>query len=354
MASLREEDLHGELWPYVLTLLPPDLETHAREAKALRRARGVKSAADLLRLFLAYGVTPLSLAGVAAWATAAEVASISAPALFYRLRDGVEWLSRLLASVLADTLKASPDPSGYRVRIVDATSISRPGSEGTDWRVHVLADPSSGKLAAVDITDVHGGEGFARHPLGPGDLVLGDRGYAHARGIAAAKRAGADVVVRINLATLRLCDSDHQRLAWQELEARVPVVGAIDLSCEMPEPPATWNSHKTWPLHRAASWTAVRLIGVRPRAGHVVWILTTATKERLSAAAVTELYRLRWQIELLFKRLKSLLAFDQLPARTEPLARAWLLSRLLAAALVERLTYVEPALSPWGYCIRTP
>ncbi len=351
---MREDDLHGELWPYVLTVLPPDLDAHAREAKALRRARGVKNAADLLRLFLAYGLTPLSLAGVTAWATAAEVASISAPALFYRLRDGVEWLSRLLASVLADTLKASPGPSGYRVRIVDATSISRPGSEGTDWRVHVLADPVSGKLAAVEVTDAHGGEGFARHPLGPDDLVLGDRGYAHARGIATAKRSGADVLVRINLATLRLCDMERRRLAWEELESRVPRVGALEIELMMPEPPASWNSHKTWPLRRAESWALVRLIGVRPRTGRTIWLLTTAPKERLSTSAVIELYRLRWQIELLFKRLKSLLAFDALPARTEPLARAWLLSRLLAAALVERLTYVEPALSPWGYCIRAP
>ena len=121
VAILRAEELHGELWPYVLTVLPADLNAQAREAKALQRARGVKSAADLLRLFLAYGVTRLSLAGVAAWATPAEVASISGPALFYRLRGGVEWLSRLLAGVLAATLQASPGPSGYRVRIGSAS-----------------------------------------------------------------------------------------------------------------------------------------------------------------------------------------------------------------------------------------
>lgn len=350
---MRDDQIHGELWPYVLTLLPGDLDAHARQAGALQRARGVKSAEALLRLFLAYGLTRQSLKGVVAWGLAAGVASISAPALYYRLRDGVQWLSRLLAHVLGDTLHATPGPSGYRLRIVDATSISGPGATGTDWRVHVLADTASGRLAGVEITDAHGGESLAHHPLGPGDLVLGDRGYAHARGIASAVQAGADVVVRINLATLRLCDFDRQKVAWQELEARVPQVGAIEFSVLMPEPPADWNSHKTWPLRRASSWTPVRVIGARPRQGHIVWVITTVPKERMNAATVLDLYRLRWQIERLFKRLKSLLDFDELPARTEPLARAWLLARLLAAAFIERFTYVEPALSPWGYRVQS-
>lgn len=347
------DQLQGDLWPYVLTLLPPNLDDHARAAGALRRARGVKNAATLLRLFLAYGLTRQSLKGVVAWAAAVDASSISAPALFYRLRDGGQWLSQLLAYVLDETLHAAVAPVGYRIRIVDATSISGPGAAGTDWRVHVLADPISGRMAAVEITDSHTGESLRHHPLGPADLVVGDRGYAHARGIAAAVREGADVLVRINLATLRLCDSNHGKVDWPELEGRVPQVGAIEFSLLMPEPPPRWNSHKTWPLRRATSWTPVRIIGARSRQGRTVWVLTTAPQERLDTATVLELYRLRWQVELLFKRLKSLLDFAELPARTEPLAKAWLLSRLLAAACIERLTYVEPALSPWGYRIRS-
>ena len=73
---------------------------------------------------------------------------------------------------------------------------------------------------------------------------------------------------------------------------------------------------------------------------------TTAPRERLDRATVLEIYRLRWQIELLFKRLKSLLDFDELPAHTEPLVRAWLLARLLAAALADRFVNIEPAFPP--------
>ena len=48
-----------------------------------------------------------------------------------------------------------------------------------------------------------------------------------------------------------------------------------------------------------------------------------------------EAFRLRWQIELAFKRLKSLLGFDRLPAKGEALARGWLLAHLILALLTE-------------------
>ena len=43
------------------------------------------------------------------------------------------------------------------------------------------------------------------------------------------------------------------------------------------------------------------------------------------------MYRLRWQIELAFKRLKSLLNIDRLPARTEKGARSWIYAHLILA-----------------------
>ena len=64
------------------------------------------------------------------------------------------------------------------------------------------------------------------------------------------------------------------------------------------------------------------------------------------------LYRLRWQIELLFKRLKSLLHRDTLPSRQGPTAKSWMLARLIAAALAQRLVQPSGPLSPWGYELR--
>ena len=52
---------------------------------------------------------------------------------------------------------------------------------------------------------------------------------------------------------------------------------------------------------------------------------------------VLELYRLRWQIEMAFKRLKSLFHYNDLPAKQSESARAWFYGKLLLAALCETL-----------------
>jgi len=85
----------------------------------------------------------------------------------------------------------------------------------------------------------------------------------------------------------------------------------------------------------------------RPRIG-----VTTLDAAELPALQVMALYRLRWQIELLFKRLKSLLHLDTLPSRQGPTAKSWMLARLIAAALAQRLVQPSGPLSPWGYRLR--
>jgi hypothetical protein len=46
---------------------------------------------------------------------------------------------------------------------------------------------------------------------------------------------------------------------------------------------------------------------------------------------------MRWQVELLMKRRKSLMGFDALPAKGAELARSWIYAKLIAALLAEDL-----------------
>jgi len=69
-------------------------------------------------------------------------------------------------------------------------------------------------------------------------------------------------------------------------------------------------------------------------AGYVM--LLTSLPDEYSAEAILRLYRLRWQIELLFKRFKSLLGLGDLPIKDRNLARSWIFGKLILALLVER------------------
>ena len=341
-----------EEWPYVLTLLPPDLEDSALQNRALRRCRKVPDAAALMRMALAYAVSDLSLKDVAAWAHALGVAEITGPGLFYRLREAEAWLERVLGQTLQRQLPEETRPR-RRLRIVDATVITGPGATGTEWRAHVLLDPDSGGFRAVELTDASGGEEYGRHPLQPGEVILGDRAYATARGLWAVQAAGGWVVARMNPHSIRACDRERKPIRLLDREEQVPSVGGTEFSIDIPIPPQKRSkSHKTWPLNRAQGWVAARAIAGRTRRGEVIWILTTLPAAQAPPAELLQLYRLRWQIELFFKRLKSLLHLDTLPSRQGPTARSWMLARLLAAALAQKLVQPSGPLSPWGYEVR--
>ncbi len=347
---MQSPSLHEADWEYVQTLLPADLEESARRTSALVRCRNIPDAASLMRIALAYAVSDLSLKDVAAWASALQVAQITGPGLFYRLREAEQWLEQVLGQVLSDQVAQAA--GGFRLRVVDATVINGPGQKAVQWRAHVSMNPTTGGIRAVELTDDSGGEKFSRHRFGAGDVVLGDRGYATARGVHSVRQQEAHVVVRFNPATLRTCDEKRRRIYLARQEAGIPKVGGVEFKVTIPVPPGPTRSHKTWDSAKAIAWIPARAIAARTRKGEVTWVLTTLPSKQMPTIGILGLYRVRWQIELLFKRLKSLLHLDALPSREGPTAKSWMLARLIAAALVQRL--VEPAgpLSPWGYRFR--
>jgi Transposase DDE domain len=347
---MQGQALHEDQWEYARTLLPSDLEESAKQTKALLRCRNVPDAAALMRMALAYAWSDLSLKDVAAWASSWEVAEITGPGLFYRLREAEVWLERVLAQVLAE--QVPPAVGGWPVRVVDATVINGPGQKAVQWRAHVLINPSSGSFRSVELTGDSAGEKLSRHAVRKGELILGDRAYGTARGVHAVRQGEAQVLVRFNPATLRTCDGKRRRIYLQEKEAEVPKTGAVEFNILIPLPPHPTKSHKTWDLAKANAWVPARAIAARTRTGEVIWILTTLDPAELPASAALALYRLRWQIELLFKKLKSLLHLDTLPSRQGPTAKSWMLARLIAAALAQRLLQPSGPLSPWGYQLR--
>lgn len=238
------------------------------------------------------------------------------------------------------------------MRVVDAAVINGSGDKAVQWRAHVLVNPATGSFRRVELIDDSGGEKLSRHRIEHGEVILGDRAYGTARGLYAVWQAGAHVVVRFNPGNLRTCDEQRQRIHLVEYEAQVPLTGAVEFHITIPVPPKPTKSHKIWSSAKAIAWVPARAVAARTRSGDIIWILTTLSSTELPPVAAMTLYRLRWQIELLFKRLKSLLHLGTLPSRQGPTAKSWMLARLIAAALAQRLVQPAGPLFPWGYELR--
>ena len=317
-------------WSAIRRYLPMDLEEIARETGAMSRKRGVESAEDLAHLLLMCGLPNASMARVSDWARQAGVANMNPSAVFFRLRDGEAFLKAMLSEVLAQAMPCQPPKLPWRLLAVDATAVCGPGSKGTDSRVHVVYDIGAFVPLSVELTGPEGGEGFGRHrSFGAGDLLLGDRGYAYRRSILSALSSGAHILVRFEFASMRLLGEDGLPLRPAEAAARVPDTGVVDIPVLLP------------------GWDApLRAIGERNPQGQPVWLLTDLAESEIPATGAREIYRLRWQVELFFKRAKSLMRMDRLPSRDGPTTRPWLLAKLLLAALA--ILVRDERFSPWG------
>lgn len=336
----------------VLQAIPVDLEATARQTQALQRRREIKSAAALLRLILAYcvGDWPLRLVGL--WAQVQELGSLSDVAVLKRLQKSESWLKVLISAMLETRCLALTTAYPARVRLVDGSSLSVPGSQGTDYRLHLSWDLGSQRIAEIEISTVKcGGETLARHLSQPGDIWLADRGYAQRAGVGAILDAGGEVVVRIGWAAFPLehvAGTPFDLFAWlRSLTATtmaeqdvVMVTAERSYALRIlaqPLPPAI-AERKRRRIRRQASKRGTTPDQRTLEAAGYIMVITSLPQEQWTTAQVLQLYRLRWQIELLFKRLKSLLNLDHLRAKGPALAQTYLLGKLLAALIIDALT----------------
>lgn len=331
--------------------LPPEVEALAREQKAFQRGRRIQSVADLWELVVLYSMADLTAREIAG-VYAGRGKPLSDEAVRHRLAACPAWLAGLLGKLLPASEGPARAKGSWQIVICDGSQISGPGATGTDYRWHVAYDPVAQQIAQLHLSDVHTGESLQRYTLGPGQLVLGDRAYAKAPALVATRLAGAHVVVRMSpqylkvetlegmpldiVATLRAAGSKQQvSMAGQVREARTGQVMPVWLHAHHLSPEQVHQAR------RRAKRQATRR-GRTPRAQTLflsewVIVLTTVPPEELAAEVILDLYRVRWQVELVIKRYKSLLAAACVRAKAgSPLAVVSLLGKLLLAVLIER------------------
>ena len=351
-------------WEYLLSMLPAkvDLEASARDKGALLRRRVIQSAETLLRLALAY-CCGLSLRQTSCWAHLQGLGKLSQVGVMKCLRRSASWLEFLVVTKLAERAECR-QIQGLRLRLVDATTVSAPGSQGTDWRVHLGFDLGSLTIDAVELTGAEGGESLSRFQVGAREVLIGDRGYAHRRGLWSVRQAGGDFLVRstwqnlplqtlggepfdLLLAARSLPEGEVGEFAVQTVATRkVPAMAARMIILCKSEEAAEQAREKI----RKEARKKGRAVDPRTlEAAGYIFLLTSLPAAQLKAAEVLDLYRFRWQVELVFKRLKSLWDFGTVPAKDPDLARTYIFAKLLIAVLVEDLTQEAlRATPPWG------
>jgi hypothetical protein len=339
-------------WEDVLRRLEAqlDLESSSRTTGAIRRKRVVTSGGQLLRLVLAYVLSGLSFRSTAAWAEAGEHAAFSDVALLKRMRRCGPWLRYLVSTLMRLT---SPEPSAddeRRIVAVDATMICVPGDKQNYYLLHTAYDVTAQCFQSTELTDRHTAERLDVGKIERDEIRLGDRAYGRWRDLWTVVEAGADYVVRLSATALKLCTVSGEpirRAVWCKL-AETAGVQDVTLAIHASKGAAQMLARLiVLPLSQEKAAAARRLMrknackwGYTPSRDALVtagclMLITSLPREAWPAERVLTLYRRRWQVELAFKRLKSLIGLEDLRVHDSELVAVWIHAILLVALLID-------------------
>ena len=348
-----------DAWSELSARLPSDLDDLAVATKAIVRRRddGISEGETLLRLCLARGPGGKSLSETSAWAALNGVAELTGQSINERLHRSVAFLSAVVQRLLANRAGGKPSIwTGRCLRVADGSCLSQPGGKGTDWRVHGVYDLDRGGFSHLEVTDIKGAESLLRCAPVANEVLIADRGYARAKELRAcadpASPARRDFIVRAG---------------WKSLALRDPHGDPFDVIMHLERlaagsDPAEWQVQAVVNAREPGVLLPLRLVivalppdkaeaarekrrryarkhgeAVDPRsivaAGFM--ILATSLPAEIPAGEIYAAYRLRWQIELAFKRMKSLIHIDRLPTRTAAGGLCWLYAHLILTLLTE-------------------
>jgi len=324
-----------------------DLEATARQFRALQRKRKIQTAEALLRLALMWAPGRQSFRAAAALAGDGGIADLSDKAVEGRLRKMGDWLAHILATLLTERLGNPALASGdtLELSLVDGSVICAPG-KAQDWRLHARYDPGRGRFADLVLTTTREAEAANRTRICPGRTLIMDRGYARVRNFKAVLEGSSDFITRISWGSVKLHDAEGQRVdlmallreTTQTREVPVWIKGIARAIRLLIQPlPAEAAERQRARRIRKANRNSRKIDPRTIQAAGFLMLLTSLPGRTQPTERVTALYGNRWQVEIGFKRLKTLGRLDELPSADPTLARTWLLAHLIAAVLTDDL-----------------
>lgn len=358
-------------WLELVSLFPSNWAELALTTKAIsRKSKNFFSLEDLMRTMLLHVSQGYSLRETVIKAQASGITKISAVALLKRLRNCEQWFKSLCHLMLEEIgINNTPFVEGIKFRAVDGSIVREPGKTGSQWRLHYAINLPDLSCHYFDLTSTKGlgtGESVEKIPIAPGDCIMADRGFCSMAQLAYVSSCKAYSLIRVSSNKLSLYSRTTNEALNFEQEASKLQAG----DCQEWEVTFKNPNNKSQNIQgrlcvmrktRAATDDAIKAIKkkaiekqtkkIRPitlEYAKYIIVFTTLPAQKVSTNKVMQLYRVRWQIELVFKRFKSLAQLGHLPKYSDSSSRAWLYAKLFVCLLSEKIMRLGDAFSPWG------
>ena len=330
----------------ILKHLPKDIEEKAVELGVIERKREIKNAKDLLKMLMIYANEKISIKILSFIASALKIAEISDRAWSKKILKTTEWLKYILNGILGKIQK-TPVKNKRKIKLIDCSTILQIGKEQNQARMHTCFNLNIGTVEQVELTDHHVAEGINHYKIDAGDIIIGDTGYCRAKSISQIVTQKADAIIRMSPNLCPIYDESgkkiniyktvkkHKKESF-ELEGYVKFEKEkIKVRLIISPLPKEKLARAIYRKKRAAQKNKTR--AARPETleyAKWVMIITTLDKE-YSTEDILEIYKIRWQIELLFKRMKQHLSAQRIPKGSEEYAKVIVYIWLITWSIVE-------------------
>ena len=336
----------------IYALFPLGWQTKARELGALERARNIKTAEDLLMLNLAYQTNGKSLGGTSALLKSGGTINLDKNAVYFRIQKSAEWNNWLTQNICRDAGITAERPEfldNTRVIAVDATDEKMNAEGNVLSRLHYAVDIYDLQPVETIATLGETGEKLTNfNKFHKNDIILADRAYGTINSIEHAKLCGSDFVIRLKYNAFTMYDESGERFditnAIRDMSEGASTEFGLNYMRGGKLTPIRICVYRKTSEQAADSERQIKVSNKRKERTEPSDIqlfygnyVIVATSLNFGCDKILELYRQRWQIEMLFKRLKSLFDYDDMPARTESTMKAFISGKLLLASICEAL-----------------
>ena len=346
----------------LLPLLGEDYERKCIELGIIQRAREIKTPADLMMLCLFHLLNGVSLIAVSTVAFALKIGNFSDAAFMKKFAKCGEWFKQISADLALSGLISYPKPAyleGRRVLAVDASDVVEKGRSGKTYRLHYAIDLHTMTCDTFKITKEAVGETLSNFNFRGGDLVVADRAYGTLNGMKHCLNCGADYILRLRMNCFAVYDAQGNKFdiagGFAELKRRESSEAAVfavlpdktripvRICVKRKDKEGCEKSRRR--LDRRASRKGNNLQEKTVIFNEYIAVVTSLPNS-VSADEVLETYRWRWQVEIHFKRLKSILDLGDLPKKNPAASQAWLNGKIMVALLIE--AFIAKASFPPG------
>jgi hypothetical protein len=356
-------------WLQILSLMPTDWKESARSCKAVSKRLFNFTEESMLRTILLHTGAGHSLRETSVRVKAARIADVSDVSIFKALKRSEKWLHKLCKDLYQESEISLPSslPNGKNMRLVDGTIVKEPGKTGSLWRINYSFNLPALECDHFNISPVSGkgnGETLQKTPIKEGDCIIADRGYSRVNEIKYVSDSKGDIIVRVNQQSLLFYNELNESIKLLDLLSEIKTIGKSGSwnivikdtkgnkvkgrICAIRKNEESAKKSQLIIRNKSRKQNTQLQSHTLEYAKYLV-VFTTLTNEECSTQEVLNWYRVRWQIELAFKRLKSLAELGHLPKYDECSSRAWLYGKLLMGLLTEKLIRYSKTISPWGY-----